>query len=364
MIGLAKSGKIAEILKPYKVIYQRSKDENRSGVITLEPFESGFGITIANSLRRVMFSSLDGFAITSVKITGVEHEFCAIPGIMEDAIDVISNLKSVKFKCDDQFSSVFVGKISVSGPCIVDASMISFTDAFSCVTPENYICEISEGSSLELVMVIKRDRGYKENKRVSDEDAKIIGSSVGLISLSSNHCPVESVSFEILKTSYGDFHNCDKVIMKVVTDGSITPDLAVKKASSMLVDQFSKISGDVHTVSLSEISSTDSLPVSSLDEDLCEKLMKDIDHLELTVRSHNCLKSAGATSVWALVQMNPGDLLRLANFGRKSLNEINEVLLGMGLSLGMYIPDSVFKLMSDKMNSSCKFAVKEVNNET
>jgi DNA-directed RNA polymerase subunit alpha len=147
--------------------------------------------------------------------------------------------------------------------------------------------------------------------------------------------------------------------MKVITDGSITPDYAVKKASSLLVDQFSKISGDVHVVSSDiDSGSIESSLVASADEEMCDKLMKDIDHLELTVRSHNCLKSAGATTVWALVQMNPNDLLKLANFGRKSLNEINEVLDKMGLSLGMHIPDSVFKLMSDRVSSATSSSIK------
>jgi DNA-directed RNA polymerase subunit alpha len=164
---------VSDILKPYKILYKKINDDNRVGVITLEPFESGFGITIANSLRRVMFSALEGFAVTAVKISGVDHEFSAVPGVMEDAVEIISALKLLRFK--SQGTSPFIGKISVSGPCVVRSGMIQFdSDKYECINQDEYICELSGDVNFEISMVVRCDRGYRENRNVSQEELKII----------------------------------------------------------------------------------------------------------------------------------------------------------------------------------------------
>lgn len=341
------------ILEPYKIIYERSKDESRVGFVTLEPCQKGFGTLIANSLRRAMFAGIDGFAVSCIKIHGVEHEFSGINGVIEDALDVVSNVKLLRFESTSSMRpSYFVASISFDGPGLITGADINLPDGVKCLNPEVEICTVSDKVKIEMSMLVRSGIGYSENESNFEMDSRILGSPVSCISVSSNYCPIESVSFEVQNTHYGDIQDCEKVVMKVVTDGSISPDAAVKKASALLSRQFSRLAGDVESL-VNEPRAELKEVLDSVDpaEQMCEKLMKNIEDLELTVRSSNCLTSAGITTVWALVQMHQNDLLKLANFGRKSLNEISDILGKLGFSLGMDIPDNVFKLMSDKISS-------------
>lgn len=342
------------ILEPYKILYERSQDEDRVGTVVLEPCQKGFGTLIANALRRSMFAGLEGFCISCIKIEGVNHEFCGMPGIEEDVIDIIANLKMLRFASVSS-GSTFVASISVSGPCTVTGSMIDLPSEISCLNPESVICNISENVKFSMHMVVRCGVGYSENTGVFESDAKLLPESGNPICVTSDYCPIKSVSFSIKETHYGEIHNCEKVEIRVETDGSITPDAAVRRGSALLSRQFSRIAGENEIDVLEPIDPmVEASSGASLEEQMSDKLMKSVDHLDLTVRSYNCLRSAGITTVWALVQMRDTDLLRLPNFGKKSLKEISEILGKMDLSLGMSIPQTVSDLMSSKVDEMTK----------
>lgn len=347
------SNKLRGLLEPYKVLYEYKNDKQRSGTLVLEPFERGFGITIANSLRRVLLSSIEGAAISCVKIAGVDHEFSAIHGIMEDVLDIICNIRSLRFQMS--FDDPVVAKISFAGPGIVTGANLDLPRGVTCLTPNVHICEISDNVTFEASVLIKVGRGYCESTSAQEEqDSKYLGSHGRgcCIGVTANYSPIQSVAFDIENIRVGGSQDCERILLYVETDGSIDPSKAMQKAADILIAQLSRITSNVQSSNIAESQnkSEKSAVIVSAEEELCEKLMKNIDDLELTVRSQNCLKNFGITTVWALIQMNHADLLKIDNFGKKSLTEINDVLVRMNLSLGANIPLRVVELMSNRMN--------------
>ncbi|UFX98322.1 DNA-directed RNA polymerase subunit alpha [Candidatus Gromoviella agglomerans] len=345
------------VLEPYKVLYRNLSDKGRSGSVIVEPFKYGFGVIFGNSLRRVAFSSMEGIAVCAVKIPGVRHEFSNVSGVIEDVVDILTNLKALRFRCSgDSLKSPVLLHVHAVGPCIVNGNSIVHNDDVSCINPETYICEISEARELDIYILVKSGIGFVEKSFHSDDDEKYLWNIEGLsMPVSSNYSPVESFSFVIDEIRSPDGQKCERLTLNVRTDGSITPDDVVKKSASFLVNQFAKISGDMKVLESKSTGLYDDNIMKSSDSDLCEKLMRSVDQLELTVRSSNCLrnmqKERGGVDrpmkIWQLVQMTDKELLFIANFGHKSLLEVKSVLASQGLSLGMDIPQRILDMMTE-----------------
>ena len=290
-----------------------------------EPFEVGYARTIGNSLRRVLLSSIEGVAITSVRVGGASHEFCALPGVSEDVTDIILNLKGVSLKMDVEGPKRL--SISAKGPGVVTAGDISETNGIEVLNKEHVICHLDDGADVYMELTVNTGKGYVSADKNRPEDAPI-----GLIPIDAIYSPVKKVSYEVTPTREGQVLDYDKLTMKIETDGSLTPDDAVAYAARILQDQLSIF------VNFEE---PESAKVGEIDSGLefNPLLLKKVDELELSVRSANCLKNDNIVYIGDLIQKTEAEMLRTPNFGRKSLNEIKEVLSGMGLHLGMEVED-------------------------
>jgi DNA-directed RNA polymerase subunit alpha len=311
------------LIKPGKVDVKYRDPLLRDGVIVIEPLERGFGTTIGNALRRILLSSISGTAVTSVKIDGVTHEFSTIPGVLEDVAEIILNLKSLRLKLySDKVRKVV---ISATGPKIVRASDINCTADVDVMDPDHVICSIEAGASLNMELTVKNGRGYVQ--AVHHEDKSNI---IGLMSIDSIFSPVRLVDFNVEQTRVGQRTDYDKLILRINTDGSIRPDDAFGQASAILRDHFSGfVNFDEHQV-YEPREENDEMPFN-------KNLLKKVDELELSVRSANCLKNENIFYIGDLIQRTESDMLRTPNFGRKSLNEIKELLAGMELSFGTVV---------------------------
>jgi DNA-directed RNA polymerase subunit alpha len=311
------------LIKPGKVDVKYCDPILRDGLIVVEPLERGFGTTIGNALRRILLSSISGTAITSVKIDGVTHEFSTIPGVIEDVTEIILNLKSLRMKLySDKVRKVTV---SASGPKIVRAADINCAADIDVMDPDHVICSLEAGASINMELTVKNGKGYV--RAVNHEDK---GNVIGLISIDSIFSPVRLVDFKVEQTRVGQRTDYDKLLLRIKTDGSIRPDDAFNQASIILKDHFSSfVNFDEHQVYEVE-EENDEVPFN-------KNLLKKVDELELSVRSSNCLKNENIFYIGDLIQRTENDMLRTPNFGRKSLNEIKELLAGMGLSFGASI---------------------------
>jgi DNA-directed RNA polymerase subunit alpha len=308
------------LIKPGKVDVKYCDPLLRDGIIVVEPLERGFGTTIGNALRRILLSAIGGTAVTSVKIDGVSHEFSTIPGVMEDVSEIILNLKSLRIKLYSE--KVRKVTISVVGPKIVRASDINCTADVDVMDPGHVICSLENGASINMELTIKNGRGYVQ--AVHHEDQSNV---IGLISVDSIFSPVSLVDFKVEQTRVGQRTDYDKLLLRIKTDGSIRPDDAFAQASMILKDHFSNfISFDDHQV-YEPREENDEIPFN-------KNLLRKVDELELSVRSANCLKNENIFYIGDLIQRTESDMLRTPNFGRKSLNEIKELLAGMELSFG------------------------------
>jgi len=296
------------------------------GRFILQPLERGYGVTIGNSFRRVLLSSLPGTAITAVKITGVEHEYANINGISEDIYNIILNLKGVRFKQVEQSSGVI--HVIMKGPGILTAGAISDSTAdYTVLNPEHHIATLSEGASIEMELRLSRGKGYVTSEELSNDDEN----DISLIPVDAIFTPIKSVKYIVENVRVGQRTDYEKLIMEVHTDGSINPKEALTIAGRILKDHIEKfITEKIDEPFKQEEDEVDSekLRVASL-------LKTSIEDLNLSVRAYNCLKSANINSIGELVSKNESELLKFRNFGRKSLAELTEVIEEKNLQFGM-----------------------------
>lgn len=303
------------------------------GRFVAEPFERGFGTTIGNSIRRVLISSIVGAAVTSVKIEGVLHEFSTIPGVKEDVTDIILNMKSLRLKMyTDKPKTIYIQK---KGPGVVLGSDIIHDADVEILTPDLVIGTLEKDAKLDIEMAVKLGRGYVTAERNKEE-----GLPIGVIAVDSIFSPVQRVNFRVENARVGRQTDYDRLILEVWTDGSIKPEEAVSCAAKILIDHV-----DIFIISEEVKNNTESLSIDSpegsnqererSDEEIAKILLKNVEELELSVRSANCLKNAKILTICDLVQKSEPEMLETKNFGRKSLNEIKAILNGMGLYFGM-----------------------------
>jgi DNA-directed RNA polymerase subunit alpha len=314
-----------DLIRPKKIQVEAESFTDTYGRFYAEPFERGFGTTLGNSLRRVLLSSLQGAAITSVKIKGVLHEFSAIPGVTEDVTDIILNLKGVRFKMHGTEPRTI--RIVRKGEGVVKAGDIVTDQNIEVLNPDHHIATCSKDAKLEMDMVVKMGKGYVPADRNRDEKAP-----VGTIPIDSIFTPIVKVNFTVTNARVGQITDYDKLNIEIWTDGSVKPDDALAYAAKILKEQLTIfINFDEDAEPAEEFEPTEE------SEKLNENLYRSVDELELSVRSANCLKNAGIKLIGELVSRSEAEMLKTQNFGRKSLNEIKDILAEMGLTLGMKI---------------------------
>lgn len=309
--------------RPKRLACETETATGRYAKFYAQPFERGFGTTIGNCLRRALLSSIEGAAITAVKIEGVLHEFSSIPGVVEDATDIILNLKRIPFKLHGAGPKTLRVERSVPGEML--SGEIETDAEVEILDPNVHIATISEGGSLVIEMRLKRGRGYVSAERNFDEDL-----AVGYIPIDSVHSPVKKVNYTVESARLGQDTDYDKLTMEVWTNGSVKPENAVGLAAKLIKDHMQIFISFEEEPELAEADSEEAARIT-----FNENLDRSVDELELSVRSYNCLKNADIRTIRELVQKSEPDMLKTKNFGRKSLNEIKEILSSMGLHLGM-----------------------------
>jgi DNA-directed RNA polymerase subunit alpha len=311
-----------DLIKPRGLQVAQESLTNTYGKFVAEPLERGFGITLGNSLRRVLLSSLQGAAITSVKVEGVEHEFMTIPEVAEDVTDIILNLKEVLLQIHTNEGKTI--RIEADGPKEIKAGDIIADGQVEVLNPGHHVLTISEGGRVRMEMTARRGRSY-----VSADKNKVPGAPLGTIPIDALFSPIRKVNYQVTNARVGQQTDYDKLTLEVWTDGSVTPADAVAFAAKIVKEQLSIfINFDETEEPVEEVK-----PVE--EHKLNENLFRSVDELELSVRSANCLQNANIKTIGDLVQKTEAEMLKTKNFGRKSLKEIKEILAEMGLSLGM-----------------------------
>lgn len=312
-----------ELIRPNKLEVQSGRERRRVATLIAEPLERGFGTTLGNALRRILLSSLQGAAVTSVQIDGVLHEFSSIAGVREDVTDIVLNIKeiAIAMQADGQKRLI----LRKEGPGVVTAGDIQTTGDIQILNPGHMICALDDGAEIRMEFTVQSGKGYVPAERNRPEDAPI-----GLIPVDSIYSPVKRVSYRVENTREGQVLDYDKLIMTVETDGSMSPEDAVAYAARILQDQLSIF------VNFEEPSKA-VIEEARPELEFNAALLKKVDELELSVRSANCLKNDNIVYIGDLIQKTEAEMLRTPNFGRKSLNEIKEVLAQMGLHLGMEV---------------------------
>jgi DNA-directed RNA polymerase subunit alpha len=308
--------------KPKRLAVDAETLTETFGKFSAQPFERGFGTTIGNALRRTLLSSIEGAAVTAIRIEGVLHEFQSIAGVVEDATDIILNLKQVPFKLAGEGPKALY--LRADQPGVVTSGMIEADADVEILDKDVYIATVSEGGKLDMEMRLKRGRGYVSADKNFDEDL-----GIGFIPIDSVHSPVRKCNYTVEAARLGQITDYDKLTLEVWTNGSITPADAIGLSAKLLKDHmniFINFEEDIETGTTTE----DRKP-----EIKNENLNRSVEELELSVRSYNCLKNANIQTIGELVQKTEAEMLKTKNFGRKSLNEIKEILHSMGLSLGM-----------------------------
>jgi DNA-directed RNA polymerase subunit alpha len=308
--------------KPKRLAAELESLTDKYGKFSAQPFERGWGTTVGNSLRRALLSSIEGAAITAVKIEGVLHEFSPIPGVVEDATDIILNLKQVPLKLNSDQPKTITFVVDTPGP--VTSAKIE-EDADLAVLDKNvYLATVSEGGKFEMEIRIKNGRGYVAADRNFDEDLPI-----GYIPIDSVHSPVRKVNYSVEAARLGQMTDYEKLSLEIWTNGAITPQDSIGLASKLIKDHMSIF------INFEEQPELPEEVIENFSDPRLEHLDRSVEELELSVRSYNCLKNANIQSLRELVQKTEGEMLKTKNFGRKSLNEIKDILVKMGLSLGM-----------------------------
>src|SRR3954447_3268388 len=312
--------------KPKRLAVDAESLTETYGKFSAQPFERGFGTTIGNALRRTLLSSIEGAAVTAIRIEGVLHEFQSIAGVVEDATDIILNLKQVPFKLAGEGPKALY--LRADQPGVVTSGMIEADGDVEILDKNVYIATVSEGGKLEMEMRLKRGRGYVSADKNFEEDL-----GIGFIPIDSVHSPVRKCNYTVEAARLGQITDYDKLALEVWTNGSVTPADAIGLAAKLLKDHmniFINFEEEIETGT----STDDRKP-----EIKNENLNRSVEELELSVRSYNCLKNANIQTIGELVQKTEAEMLKTKNFGRKSLNEIKEILASMGLSLGMKIDE-------------------------
>jgi len=318
------------LIKPHKVHFERTNDVSHREVMVLEPFEKGFGITLGNALRRVLLSSIQGAAVTSVDVEGAYLEFASLPGVVEDMTDIILNLKVLKLRLlSSENSKTFT--VKAQGPCVVTAGMIEHDASLEIIDPNQVICTLNQEGSVSMTLTVSRGKGYVPAPQNTFQVKKI-----GQIMIDARYSPIDNVSFEVKDARVGQSTDFDSLSITVQTNGTISPREALHEAAVILHDQLRVfLKSDVPTI-------TQAGPVVVRDTDgsgLPSVLFNLVKDLDLPVRCLNCLKSAQIVYVGDLVKKTKDELLRTPNFGKKSLDYIEALLAVFNLSLGMSFPD-------------------------
>lgn len=313
------------LTKPRKLECDQNSYRDDYGVFTAEPFESGFGVTIGNSLRRLMLSSIIGSAVVAVKFEGIHHEFSTIDGIVEDISDIILNIKGLIIrKHVDEDVTI---RLTASGKGVVTAASIESSADVEILNPDHHLVELTDSrASIKAEMVVRTGRSYSPAEKNTDPDWDI-----SMIPIDATFTPVEKVTFRVEKTRVEQSSNFDKLILTIKTNGSVLPEDALAQAAKNLKDHLQLF------ISSEEEEEPQAQTVNEEKLRIAMNLRKSVDELELSVRSYNCLKNANISSIIELVGKTDSEMLKTRNFGRKSLNEIKEILEEMGLTLGMNI---------------------------
>ncbi|NLN38417.1 MAG: DNA-directed RNA polymerase subunit alpha [Smithella sp.] len=317
----------SSLIRPKRVDVDEATHTRFYGEFTIQPLERGFGITLGNALRRVLLSSIQGAAITSIKIDGVLHEFSTIPGIKEDVTDIILNLKGVRFKLGSADTKNV--SLDVTSTGVVTAADIVTDGTVEVLNPDHYIATISGGGSLKAQMVVKTGKGYLPAKKELEPDQP-----AGTINTDAIFSPIKKVNYVVSHARVGQITDYDKLVMEIWTDGSIAPADAMAFSAKILKQQL-----DVF-INFEELDEEEIMPEPEGEtENLTEILSRSVEDLELSVRSANCLKNAGINTIGELVQRTEADMLKTKNFGRKSLSELKDILSEYGLVFGMKLEE-------------------------
>jgi DNA-directed RNA polymerase subunit alpha len=309
--------------RPKRLEFERETLTDRFGRFYAQPFERGFGTTVGNAMRRVLLSSIEGAAVTAVKIDGVLHEFSPIPGVVEDATDIILNLKQIPLKMHTDATKTLYLRVDKSGE--VRARDIEVDQDIEILEPDAHIATVAEHGKLHMELRVKRGRGYVSADKNFDEDL-----GIGWIPVDSVHSPIKKVNYLVEAARIGQNTDYDKLTVDVWTNGSVTPRDAVSLSAKLIRDHLNIF---INLEDAAEMTSEGGAEATGATSN--ENLDKSVEELELSVRSYNCLKNANIRTIRELVQKTEGEMLKTKNFGRKSLNEIKEILQSMGLSLGM-----------------------------
>jgi len=332
------------MIKPSKIQVQYLSSNLREASMVAEPLERGFGLTLGNALRRVLLSSLQESAITSIKIEGVLHEFSAIPGVREDVADIILNLKTLGIRLNSDMPKRVT--IDVKGPCVLTGKDIQHSSDIEILDPDLVICHVDEGGHVVMEMTVQSGKGYVPASAQQIEDK-----AIGLIPIDAIFSPIKRVVYKVDQTRVGQRTDYDKLTLTLTADGSIKPDDAIAYAARIMQDQLQQF-----------VNFEEPKPVGMIERrgeplPFNRNMLKKVDELELSVRSANCLKNENIYYIGDLVQRSEPEMLRTPNFGRKSLNEIKEVLSMMGLGFGMSVPnwppeniDELAKSLEDPFN--------------
>ena len=312
------------MIKPTKLDVQLSEDKTKAKIIA-EPLEKGYGLTLGNSLRRILLSSIRGSAVTAVQIDGVLHEFTSIKGVREDVTDIVLNIKSLALKAQTEVPKKLV--LDVKGPGEIKANKITESSDIEILNPDLIICNLDENTKFHMELTVNSGKGYVTAELNKPEDPPL-----GLIAIDALFSPVKKVSYSISTAREGKALDYDKLTMEIETNGSISAEDAVAYAARIFQDQLSMF---INFNDPKEVITQE----KATEPEFNRNLLRKVDELELSVRSMNCLKNDNIIYIGDLVQKTEGEMLRTPNFGRKSLNEIKEVLSGMSLYLGMEIPN-------------------------
>ena len=310
-----------DLSKPNKLEVKVGDDPKRQATVVARPLERGFGMTLGNALRRVLLSSLQGAAVTAVQIDGVLHEFSSIPGVREDVTDIVLNIKAIAVKMQGEGPKRMT--LRKSGPGVVTAGDINTIGDVSILNPDLVLCTLDDGAEIRMEFTVNTGKGYVPAEQNRPEDAPI-----GLIPVDSLYSPVKKVSYRVENTREGQNLDRDMLTMQIETNGSVSPEDALALAARILQDQLAVFITFEEPRKAVEERAHPELSFNAA-------LLKKVDELELSVRSANCLKNDNIVYIGDLIQKSEGEMLRTPNFGRKSLNEIKEVLATMGLHLGM-----------------------------
>ena len=314
-----------ELIRPEKPVIETGVDGERKARIIAEPLERGFGVTLGNSLRRVLMSSLQGAAVTAVQIDGVVHEFSSLEGVREDVVDIVLNIKQLALRMHAEGPKRMT--LRATGPGEVTAGQIDAPADIEILNKDHVLCTLDDGASVRMEFTVATGKGYVPAEKNRPEDAPI-----GLIAVDSLFSPVKRVAYRVEPTRQGQSLDYDKLVMEIETNGAVSPVDAAAYAARILQDQLQIFITFEEPKKKSSDESKPELPFNPA-------LLKKVDELELSVRSANCLKNDNIVYIGDLIQKTEAEMLRTPNFGRKSLNEIKEVLLGMGLHLGMDVPN-------------------------